>query len=354
MAGTLREGAAKGGFYALGSLCLGVAVVHLLTEGEGIGTTFEAVLIGGLSTIVLYTGYRLPSRAISEAGGQRAVYLSVGVAGAFAALAFAVWTAWYLEGDPVDLSFLLSFASVLGAAVGSRVGVYAIESDEQLTQARELATLLRINQRILRHNLRNDLTVALGYLDRLENEEDIERGEAIQIIRDRLEDLNQVGERGQRIISIWEVETTREFDLTTVVREEVATFRTEYPETDVSVDTPEECRVDAHPALPTAVQEALTNAVEHNEPDVSLSVRVEHDGDTATIEIADTGKGIPQSDSGAITLGEETSLTHPEGLGLWLIYWIVRKSDGHIELAGTSSGTLVRITLPATSRERWF
>ncbi|MFW5939309.1 MAG: hypothetical protein ACOCQU_02560 [Halolamina sp.] len=86
----------------------------------------------------------------------------------FASLALTIWLIWRLEGDESDLFFLVAFATTLGAAVGTRGGLYAIESEERLREAEDLTKLLTINQRVLRHNLRNELSVALGFLDNIE------------------------------------------------------------------------------------------------------------------------------------------------------------------------------------------
>jgi hypothetical protein len=49
----------------LGNALFGLGVVHLLTEGEGIGTVLEAFIICSISGLVLVTGYQLPNRQIS-------------------------------------------------------------------------------------------------------------------------------------------------------------------------------------------------------------------------------------------------------------------------------------------------
>jgi hypothetical protein len=51
--------------YALGALCLGLGLAHLLTAGEGVGTVLETFVLCGIALPVVTTGYRLPDRPIS-------------------------------------------------------------------------------------------------------------------------------------------------------------------------------------------------------------------------------------------------------------------------------------------------
>ncbi|GGL66986.1 sensor histidine kinase [Halocalculus aciditolerans] len=336
------------GFAALGCVCLAFSVYHVLTEGEGLGTLLESLLVAGLSVIVLYTAWEVPNRPASTRGRWRAFSLAVAVSVSFTLLAFAVWVTWRIEGDSGEFVFLLTFAASLGAAVGSRSALYAVESTERLRQARELTKLLRINQRVMRHNIRNELAIALGYLENIESGgSDVDVAESTRVIRTHLERLVETTDRARRIVTIWEDDTPVELDLQTLVREEVEAVEAEYPDAEIDVDAPEPCRVIAHPALALALREAVENAVEHNPPKTPVSVSLRAEGETVVVEITDQGSGIPAADIEAIHLPEETSLSHGAGLGLWLIYWTVEMSDGAVDFEDNDpSGSVVRLTLP--------
>jgi signal transduction histidine kinase len=259
---------------------------------------------------------------------------------------------WSIRGPTREFSFLVSFAATLGAVVGTRSGLYAVENQERLKEAQELSKLLRINQRVLRHNIRNELSIALGYLGKLETADSTEEiPETTQIVRRHLQDLLKAADRTQRIVSIWETETQREFDLTEVVQTRVAEIREDYPEITLTTNLPESCHVQAHPALSLAIEEAVVNAIEHNTSEVTVSVSIcTQDDGTVLIEITDTGKGIPEDDWRAIELPEETPLIHTEGLGLWIIYWVVNMSGGEVEFAENEpQGAIVRLIFPPES-----
>ena len=339
------------GFAALGGLCAGVGAGHLALQGGGVGTLLESTLMFGLSGFVFYTVYDLPEWGISPSGRWRALRIAALTALSFAALAGGVWLIWLLEHHAFKLSFLLSFAASLGAAVGSRGGPYAVKADEQLAEAQELATLLSINDRVLRHNIRNELSVALGYLDGIEDvEDDAEVADRAAIVREHLEDLVETSERTRRIASIWRTETLQSFDLVALVEGQVAQLTAEAPGVAVRTELPDSCVVRAHPSLPLAFEEALRNAIEHNDDDVTVTVRVRRDGDATTLTIADTGRGIPEIERETLRNAEETPLEHTEGLGLWLIYWTVTRAGGTVDFAGNDpQGTVVRIRLPDRS-----
>ncbi|WP_188127909.1 sensor histidine kinase [Halorubrum aquaticum] len=335
--------------YLLGLLSLGLGIVHLLTEGEGFGTVLEALVICSLSAFVLFTGYEFPDRPISRAGRWRAVRLAVGVTVAFALLALAVWSIWMLEGHSDQFSFLLSFATALGATVGIRGAIHAVESEERLEEAEDLTKLLTINQRVLRHNLRNELSIALGHLDNVESaDRSTDTSEDVRVIRDHLERLLETTDRTREIVSIWNAHRTVEHRLTSLVEERIARVRETHQDVEIATRFEADPRVRSHPALGRAVEEALRNAIEHTPSDASVSVTVHTDSTgSAVLEVADTGEGIPKHDLDAIGSPAETPLVHTQGLGLWILYWTLKASDGTLELVeNRPTGTIVRMTFP--------
>jgi signal transduction histidine kinase len=348
--GTLQP---RYGFYAFGWFCFGLGIVHYLIQGSGLASALEMLMVIGLSTIVLFTGYELSERPVSRAGQWRALLVGVVIAGSFALLSVAVWITWSIGGITAELSFLLSFAPALGAAVGIRASLFAVQSNEQLAETEELTKLLRINQRVLRHNLRNELAIALGHLENIEDASETgDLSHDAAVIREHLEKLLETTDRTRKIVEIWDTAGTTPLELTSIIDAQVQRVRENHPRGALSSNLPEECWVTAHSALPLAIREALTNAIEHNPADVSVTVTVEcpDDDDMVHLTIADTGIGIPETDRAAIGLPEETPLTHTRGLGLWILYWTIQTSDGTIDLEHNDpNGTLVRISLPTAS-----
>lgn len=337
------------GYFALAIAGTLLGVQHLLLEGEGLGTVLEAFIILSIAAFILYTAFDVPTRDLSVSGQWRSLKLSVGTALSFAILAAAVWVIWWIEGHPEKLSFLLSFASVLGAVMGARAGLFAVESEERLAEAGELTKLLSINQRVLRHNIRNELSIALGYLDNLEQTTDPDEGtKDIRIIEDHLETLVETSDRTRRMIGIWQTDSTQVFDLADCIQEGVETVQAVGSSASITTALAEGCRVRAHPSLPLAFEEALRNALQHNADDVEIHIRLfPVDDERVRVEIADTGCGIPRAEMDILESYEETPLEHTDGVGLWMIYWIVRKCNGTVEFEDNDpQGTRIRVTLP--------
>ncbi|WP_310894178.1 MULTISPECIES: HAMP domain-containing sensor histidine kinase [unclassified Haloferax] len=224
--------------------------------------------------------------------------------------------------------------------------------EARLKESQELSKLLMINQRVLRHNIRNELSIALGYLENLETVDDVEEiPETNQIIRRHLNELLGTTERTREIVTIWENDGLHTVDLTEIVKTQLGQFREEYPEITITTELPEQCEVQAHPSLSLAIEEAVLNAIDHNSADVRITISVNTQNDeTVIVEISDTGKGISAVDREAMEIPTETPLTHTEGLGMWIIYWTLIMSGGRVEFAENEpQGAIVRLILPQSS-----
>lgn len=131
-----------------------------------------------------------------------------------------------------------------------------------------------------------------------------------------------------------------------MLTEQVEALQQDRPDVEVALDCADAPPVRAHPALPRAIDEVLDNAVEHNDPDVEVAIDCEL-LDDVRLSIADTGSGIPSDETDVLFQRAETALEHGEGLGLWLLYWTVRKSDGELSFRQNEpTGTVVQIVLP--------
>lgn len=186
---------------------------------------------------------------------------------------------------------------------------------------------LRVLNRVLRHDTRNALNVVLGranrLVDRLGEDED-----AVAII-DAAEDLLDTSEKARKLEDALERDATSRERVDELVRDEVAAVRGEYPGVDVDVSVSRSADVDER--LRLAVHELLVNAIEHtggDAPEVSVSVTAE----PLAIEVGDEGSGIPEHERRALAGVEETALQHGSGVGLWLVYWVVRQTGGDVDV----------------------
>ncbi|WP_248517749.1 sensor histidine kinase [Salinarchaeum laminariae] len=332
-------------FYALGAVGLGLASAHFVLEGPAIGTTLEVVILVTLAVLTAYTGRELPDRSLSERGAIDAFVYTCGFAASFVLLAFAIVLIWHVDhGGAQESQFIVVFAFVLGTAVGSRANVYAVEYRESYERNQALTKLLTVNQRVLRHNLRNEVTIVLGYL------EDVDDAAEVKLVRRHLNDLLETSHEARRIAEIWEEDGTGRFDCTTLLQDRVSALRERNPDVDVSIECTTDLAVTANVGLPEAIDELLDNAVVHNPADVEITASCRRTDEGVVISVADTGVGIPASESAVLFSSAETALEHGNGLGLWLVYWTVQRSDGEIRFyERDGGGSVVEMILPETA-----
>lgn len=232
----------------------------------------------------------------------------------------------------------------------------AIESD--ITDLRSREQRLQVFNRILRHNLRNDLNVVQGHLALLlERIEDADARSHAEDAEAKLADLLSISEKvraaDRTIRATREAEEAQVVDLGELLCREAERVRESDPEATVTVDA------DGNPAvratnLDVAIHELLANAIEHNDgQDSRVSIAV--DRETApegflVVEIADDGPGIPDLEREVLERGSETKLEHGRSLGLWLVNWIVTHAGGYLEIEDRpDGGTRVRLFLPGAA-----
>jgi CheY-like chemotaxis protein len=100
----------------------------------------------------------------------------------------------------------------------------------------------------------------------------------------------------------------------------------------------------------------LSNAVKYNREGGSVSIRASVASDRVSIEVADTGQGIPADHLDRIfvpfeRLGAEETDIEGTGLGLALTKRLVEAMDGRLSVESTvGEGSRFRVELPATQR----
>lgn len=192
---------------------------------------------------------------------------------------------------------------------------------------------LSVVNRILRHDIRNDLNVVLGNLDWLREQGEFDEAEharltAIEEVAERLVARAEKARYVQRTLSDPDIDPV---DLGAVVDSAVAEVRETHPEASITVAAEETPPVLADRHLRTALIELLINAIVHQtDDDPSVTITTADTGDTVTLSVINPGSPIPESDRRAVLQGIETQLEHGGGLGLWLVKWIVDNSRGRL------------------------
>jgi PAS domain S-box-containing protein len=213
---------------------------------------------------------------------------------------------------------------------------------------------LRVLNRVLRHDLRNDMNVVLGHADILiDADVDPETKEHARKIQRKAESLVDLGERARQVDHTLDhaERERRPVEITEPIRSELDGLSSEYPGTVVHRHLPDEQWVYATDHVSTAIRNVVENAVEHNDrvlTRVGAAVTPRPETGQVEVRIVDNGPGIPRSELEALRSGTETQLRHVSGLGLWLVKWILSGSDASIEFESHSPrGTAVVMTFSA-------
>ncbi|MCU4719456.1 PAS domain S-box protein [Halapricum hydrolyticum] len=208
---------------------------------------------------------------------------------------------------------------------------------------------ITVIDRILRHNLRNDLHVVQAFANMIRESgsgDVTEYAERILDTNGRIRDI--VNEQRKITKFLSETPETETIDLVPVVEALVAGATERYPAADIDTDLPAECPVRAVPAIDQAIEELIENAIVYSDAERSaVSVHIERNGSTVGISLADNGPGIPEMEREVLTENAEEPLYHGSGLGLWLVNLIVDQSDGVLEFdENEPRGSVVTVTLP--------
>jgi PAS domain S-box-containing protein len=233
---------------------------------------------------------------------------------------------------------------------------FAVYTD--LTDITQQERQLRVLNRVLRHNLRNKVTVISGHATRLQERlegEDAE--EYASVIEDAARDLRSLTTEATQIHGLLRSEDrdTGIVDTVPVIRELVSEYRERHPDAEIAVGLPETAPVRATTEIRTAIESLVENAIEHNPaalPRVRILVEPFQE-DWTDVVVEDDGPMIPDSERDVVTGAVDITPTrHGSGLGLWLVKWTAERFGGELTFGESDlGGNSVRIRLQTNSGE---
>lgn len=188
--------------------------------------------------------------------------------------------------------------------------------------------------RVLRHNIRNAVTVIRGNAGLVAGGSDEFEGEAAAIDR-YARALLRTSEKVRVLESIMEFGRVEreEMDIVPLVEDRIDMVRERFPEVDVTFDAPESARVLTTPHVEFVVEELIENAVLHTGTDARLvSVECRVDDGRVELTVSDSGPGIPASDAEALRASREDQLLHSSGVGLWVVKTLLETTDGEFTI----------------------
>lgn len=232
---------------------------------------------------------------------------------------------------------------------------------QDVTDVVEREQRISVLNRVLRHNVRNELNVVLGHLEMLGREAAVDDSEHVRTAVESSRRVIEFSEKARHV-----EKTLRESDRTEVVPairpvdRAIENARRTYPDAYLEVDLPDGVDPDAPVRVVTeelfelAVGELIENAVEHHDgSSPRVSVGIAPRDDRIHVTVADDGPGIPESERSILNSRTETDLAHGSGLGLWFVKWTALLSSGDLAFEENEPrGTVVTLALPSAGEDR--
>ena len=184
----------------------------------------------------------------------------------------------------------------------------------------DLNERLRLLNKILRHDISNDISVILGAIEVFKATKD----------ESLLEDAIKAGERSIQLIndmreleSIMFTGELREVDLRSVVEEVKKGY-------DIEINVEGECRILADDAINSVINNLIKNAVVHSGTE-RIDVKIKKLDRFCEIRVIDYGRGIPDEIKNEVFKeGFKYGKTGHTGLGLYIVKSIIEKYGGEV------------------------
>lgn len=236
-----------------------------------------------------------------------------------------------------------------GDSVGGMIILY------DLTEERQRKQQLAVLNRVLRHNLRNEMTVIQGFASSIaDSAEDTDVQTQAETIVRASDRLLSIGEKTRRFAQLQEqVLHAEPVQIDTVIESLSDQFRTQYPaaRVDTAITASDPRVYVQQPVLELALSNLLDNAFTHADtatPVVEITVTsADADDGEITVTIRDGNAPIPESEISVLREGNETPLEHGRGIGLWVVNWCLTVMNAGAQYR-YDEGNVFEISLPTS------
>jgi PAS domain S-box-containing protein len=230
------------------------------------------------------------------------------------------------------------------------------EAERRLREKNEQLVLLN---RIVRHDIRNDMGVALGWLNVVVEDAAPEVRERLERVEDAAEHAVELTHSVRDLMNVIEGDEpaeTEPVELRPVLESQVERARESDEHATVEVAAPlPDVTVRANAMLSSVFDNLLTNAVRHSDRE-SPTVTVEADdrGETVRVAVADDGPGVPDDRKEEIfARGEQGIESSGSGLGLYLVATLVDAYGGDVWVEDREpTGAVFYVELPTVEAGR--
>jgi len=236
---------------------------------------------------------------------------------------------------------------------------YYLGFQQEVTQRKEYELRLEeqrddlalLNQ-LVRHDIRNDLQLVLGYAETLAEEVDDMNHSHVETILDSARHAVELTDTARDMA---EVMLTEEGDGSAVsladhIRPAIEECRSAHEHAEVRVEGAiPDVEVRADELLDSVFDNLLGNAVQHNDTErPELTVSFDVDDESATVRIADNGPGVPdEAKDRVFGRGEKGAASGGTGVGLYLVDTLVSDYGGDVWIEDNEPrGAVFVVSLP--------
>lgn len=231
------------------------------------------------------------------------------------------------------------------AELAARLIGQAFERSRQERRLEEREQMIEVLSRILRHNLRTEMTIIRGHTEGIADQ--LEHPDIVDPILSSIDDLLGITEKARQISDLVNEDRNRtDVELVPLCRRLTERYEETDPNAEIVIDGPPEAQVRATVDLERAIAELLENAVLHGGESPQVTVRIDQAAGETRISVTDDGPGLNEQDRAVLESGEESPLQHGSGLGLWVVNWIVGQNGGRVDTSVGANGTTVVVHIP--------
>ena len=221
------------------------------------------------------------------------------------------------------------------------------------TKVNDAEKFVSILQRIVRHNIRNDMNIAIGLAQNI-LDEDSTTPEIKTNARRIINVCSELSEVSQKVSTIDAIrkgdQSLTPADVVSITNSVISKHRSTNQDTHIKLDVETtQTTVLATDQVSVLIDNLVENAIEHNSGDIIVEVSIrDAKSESILLSISDNGPGIADMEKNVVT-GEQPieKLYHASSLGLWVVRWVVDQHDANIEFEESRfGGTKVNVILP--------
>lgn len=205
---------------------------------------------------------------------------------------------------------------------------------QDITELQEREEQIAILDRVLRHNIRNDVNKIIGNAQLIKERTEVELTEFIDSIVENANGLVEMANKQRTVTALLKRTRGREeIAIESLINPPVRRLRERYPQADIVITQVDELTFLTIPELEVVIEEIMENAIVHSDRETpSVEIATNTTRSSLQITIADDGPGIPQHERRVINEEIDVDpLKHGSGMGLWMVKRIIHRTGGTLE-----------------------